>query len=175
MLENYLLQFYFKITSRGQKHGGFFLNCAKILKIVLSWLWVDFKMKSVLGYSRKNPNRKMGKKTPRGFRFVTLTLKIAEKMELYHWKFYKIVLHPLEFQAKNQNPWRFHIIFSGSPFEIPLLFLLIPGISIYSFNKFGNFMSLTSPVWIFSGIGHWKSGEKRNKFIYIYIYIYKYI
>ena len=47
-----LFQSYFK----GGKYGGFLLNCSKIPHIVLCWnsqLWVDFKIESVLGYSRK--------------------------------------------------------------------------------------------------------------------------
>ena len=89
-------------------------------------------------------------------------------MKLHPWNFYKIVLHPLEFQLKNQDQdpsWKFHIIFSGSPFEIPLIFfLLAPGISTFYFfnNPAGTSMSSTSPVWMFSGIAHWKLQEKWN-------------
>ena len=65
----------------------------------------------VRGYSRKNPNSKKDKKTSRIFKFVTLPLKIPDKMKLHPGKFYKIVLHPLEFQTKNQNLWKSYIIF----------------------------------------------------------------
>ena len=108
-------------------------------------------------------------KTPRIFTFVSLPLEIPDKVKLHPWEFYKIMLHPLEFQVKNQEPWRFHIIFSGSPFQTPLLF--------YWPLRFPHSVFLItlelpcpqpSPVWMFSGRDHWKSGEK-NKYIYIYI------
>ena len=49
-------QFYFQITSRGQKHSSFMLNYSKISPIVLNWksrLWVDFKIETVL-QARRN-------------------------------------------------------------------------------------------------------------------------
>ena len=62
MLENYILlsvrvlylQFNLKVTSRGQKYGGFLSNCTKIPPIVLCWksrqlaMWVDSKIKFLL-------------------------------------------------------------------------------------------------------------------------------
>ena len=42
--------------------------------------------------------------------------------QLHPWKFHQIVLDPLDVggsKANNQDPWKFHIIFSWSPFEIP--------------------------------------------------------
>ena len=172
------MQFYSKITSRGQKYGGFLLNCAKIWQIVLYWksrlwVWVDFKMQSVLGHSRKNSNRKKGKNGKRPLEFLDLsfycwkfqskwnfTLGNSTKWYYIHWNFRS--------KTKNQDlSWKFHIIFSGSPFEILLLFLLAPGIFTFYFfnNPAGTSMSSTSPVWMFSGIAHWKSLEK--KIIYI--------
>ena len=53
------LQFYFKTTSRGEKNGGFLLNCTKIQLTVLCLkslqlpMWVDFKIESVLQARRK--------------------------------------------------------------------------------------------------------------------------
>ena len=107
---------------------------------------VDFKMESVLVHFRKNPNSKMGrngKKTPRIFRFVTLPVEIPDKMKFHPWKFYKFLLHPLLFY------W---------PLEFPhSIFLITLELSCPQ----------PSPVWMFSEIDRWKSGEKK---IYIYIY-----
>ena len=111
---------------------------------------VDFKMESVLVHFRKNPNRKKGrngKKTPRIFRFVTLPVEIPDKMKLHPWKFYKFLLHPLEFQVKNQEP---------RPMQIPHIFwitlqnstsfLLTPGIStFYFFNNPGTNFHVLNP------------------------------
>ena len=89
------------------------------------------------------------------FHFFTLPLEILDKTKL----------HPLEIQqicvrshgnskTKNQDPWKFHIIFSWSPLEIPFCVLLAPGNSTcYFFDTPGNPISLTLPVF-FSGIAH---------------------
>ena len=56
-----------------QKYGGFLFNCAKnstdcfVLEILT--VRVDFKMESVLGHSRKKPNRKKGKNGERLLEF----------------------------------------------------------------------------------------------------------
>ena len=135
------MQFYFKITSRGQKYGGFFLNCAKISQIILCWkswlwVWVDCKMESVLGYSRKNPKDKNGKRL---LEFLDLSLYPCKfqtkwsstpgnsmKLCYTHWNFRS--------KTKKQDPWKFHIIFSGSPlpffidpWNFHILFLNNPG------------------------------------------------
>ena len=109
----------------------------------------------------------MVKKTPRIYRFVTLPLEISDKMKLHSWKFYKIVLHPLEFQVKNQEP---------RPMEIPHNIFWIALRNSTSFLwplefPYSTFLITLelpcpqpSPVWMFFGVYHWKSGE------YIYIY-----
>ena len=57
------LQFYLKIISRGQKYGGFLLNCTKLPLIVSCWkswqstLWVDFKMESALLKTRRKKRK----------------------------------------------------------------------------------------------------------------------
>ena len=64
-------------------------------------------------------------KNPEIFHFFTLPLEISDKTKLHPWKFHKILLDsqiPWKFQAKNQDPWEFHIIFSWSPLEIPFCF-----------------------------------------------------
>ena len=102
MLDNSLycswlyLQFYFKITSKGKKYGDFLLNCTKIPLIVLywkSWLWVDFKMESVLGYSRKNPNRAVDEDMlfwKRSLEFLDLSISLFRFTNVkfhffFHW------------------------------------------------------------------------------------------
>ena len=143
------------------------------------WVRVDFKMESVLGHSRKNPNRKKGKngKWPLDFLYLSLypwkfqtkwsfTLRNSTKLCYIHWNFRS--------ESKNQDPWKFHIIFSGSPFEIPLLFLLTPGISTFYFlNNPGTSMSSNPACLNVSGIDHWNSGEMKK--IYICTYIHTYI
>ena len=66
-------------------------------------------------------------KTPGILCFFTLPLKIPDKIKLHSWKFHKIML-PIcitslgNSEAKIQNPWKFHMIFSWSRPEIPLRF-----------------------------------------------------
>ena len=37
-------------------------------------------------------------------RFVTLPLEIPNKINLHHWEFWKIVLHPLEIPRPKSKP-----------------------------------------------------------------------
>ena len=70
-----------------------------------------------------------------------------------------LLLSPWKFQHSEAYPRKFHKIvfthwnFQGQkpkPMEIPLLFLLNPGIStLYLFNTPGNSMSSTPHVWFF--------------------------
>ena len=129
-------------------------------------------MEHVLGHSRKNTNRKKGKNGKRPLEFLDLSL--------YPWKFQtkwsftpgsstKLCYIHWNFRSKTnkQDPWKYHIIFSGSPFEIPLLFywhLEFPHSILSITLELPCPQSL--PVWMFTGIDHWKSGGK----IYIYIY-----
>ena len=53
-------------------------------------------------------------------------------------------------KARNQDPWKIHIIFSCSPLEIPLRFYLTPG-NLISSNP--------SPCLFFSGIVHYKRSD----------------
>ena len=49
-------------------------------------------------------------------------------------------------KARNQDPWKFHIIFSWSPLEIPLCSYLTPrsrNSTCYFFDTLGNSMSLS--------------------------------
>ena len=139
------------------------------------WVRVDFKMESVLCHSRKNPNRKKGKNDTRPLEFLDLSLyswKCQTKGSFTPGNSTKLFYIPWNFMSKtkNQDPWKFYIIFSGPSFEIPLLFLLTPVISTFYFLIILELpCTQPSPVWMFSGIDHWKSGEK-NKNIYIHIY-----
>ena len=65
--------------------------------------------------------------------FYPWKFQTKDKIKLHPWKFYKIVLHLLEFRAKNQDPWKLYIISFGSLFKIPLLFFIDPGISTICF------------------------------------------
>ena len=67
------------------------------------------------------------------FGYVTSPLEIPEKISFYPWKFCKIVTPLGNSKVKNQDLWKFHMIFSWTPLEIPLLFSLTPGISTCSF------------------------------------------
>ena len=71
----------------------------------VSTVRVDFKTESALGHFRKiQTKQEKGQKwlkNPRTFRFATLPLEMPDTMKLNPWKFYKIVLHPFEFQVKN--------------------------------------------------------------------------
>ena len=84
-----------------------------------------------VGYSRKNPNNEVKntlfwKKNPGIFRFITLPLEICEKTSFVPWKFCEMVQHPRNSKVKNQDPWKFHMNFSWTTLEIPLLFLIDP-------------------------------------------------
>ena len=125
-----------------------------------------------LSYSRKNPNtgcwgHTFLKKIPRIFRFLTLPLEIPGKMKLYPWKFHQIVSHPLEFpRPKTKTHGYSTLFFSWSCPEIPLLFLLTPGVPrFYFFNPHGNSMSSTPhpppPLFVF----FWNSPWSSNSFI----------
>ena len=49
-------------------------------------------------------------------------------------------------RAKSKDPWKFHIIYSWSPLEIPLYFLLTPrNCACYFFDMPGNSISSTPP------------------------------
>ena len=121
----------------------------KVIKLILSRTCF-LAYAPELGYSRKNPNRGCWghtflKKTRGIFRFVTLPLEIPDKMELHPWKFHQIVSHPLEFpRPKTKTHGNSTVFFCWSCLEIPLLFLLTPGVSgFYFFNPPGNFISST--------------------------------
>ena len=58
------------------------------------------------------------RKNPGIFHFFYFTPGNSTQI-LHPWKFQKFLLDPLEIKAKNQDPWKFHIIFSSSPLEIP--------------------------------------------------------
>ena len=112
-----------------------------------------------MGYSRKKQTG--GLKTyfceppPGTFHFSYLPLEISNRR-----------VQPLEIirsfgnsKVKNQDHWKFHIIFYGSPLEISLCFLLTPGNSTcYFFDNHGKFISPTTPpthpILFFSGIAH---------------------
>ena len=81
------------------------------------------------GYSRKKPNmRTYFFENPSGvFHVFTLPLEIPDRTKLHLWKFHKIVLATSLGNlktSKSQDPWKFHMIFSWSPLEIPLCFKL---------------------------------------------------
>ena len=57
------------------------------------------------------------------FHFFLLYPWKFQTKQLNPWIFHKIVLDPLEIpRTKEKTPWKFHIIFSWSPLEIPLHF-----------------------------------------------------
>ena len=124
-------------------------------------------------FQKKSKQRSWGqflKKTPGIFRFITLIFEVPDKIKLHPWKFYKIVLHHWNFQGKKARPMEIsHDFFlmtlgnSTSFFNDPLNFYIL------FFNNPGNSMSSTSPVWMFSGMAHWKSGEKKYKCIWLSI------
>ena len=97
-----------------------------------------------MGYSKKKSNQDGGGggwghtflKSPWNFWVSNFTLGIPNKTMLHTWKFHKIALAtPLgNSKAKNQDPWKFCMIFSWSSLEIPLLFQLTPGISMFYFS-----------------------------------------
>ena len=84
------------------------------------------KQTDKMGYSRKDPNRGAEDillwKLPGTFHFFTLPLEIPDKTKLNPCIFHKIVRFLTNFKAKKKDPWKFHIIFSWSPLEIPLYF-----------------------------------------------------
>ena len=85
-------------------------------------------------------------KTPSGiFRFVTLLLEIPDKMKFHPWNFHQIVSHQLRFpRPKTKTYGNSTLFFSWSWLEIPILFLLTPGVCrFYFFNPPGNNMSST--------------------------------
>ena len=80
-----------------------------------------------VGHYKKNPNKKKGKNGKRPLEFLNLSLYLwkfqtkwsftsgnSTKFFYIHWNFRS--------KTKNEDPWKFNIIFSGSLFEIPLLF-----------------------------------------------------
>ena len=138
----------------------------KVIKLILSRTCF-LAYAPELGYSRKNPKRGCWghtflKKTPGIFRFVTLPLEIPDKMKLHPWKFHQIVSHPLEFpRPKTKTHGNSTVFFCWSYLEIPLLFLLTPGVSgFYFFNPPGNSISSARlppppPLFVFfTGIAH---------------------
>ena len=85
-------------------------------------------------------------KLPQNFSYsFTWSLEIPDKTKLNAWIFHTILL-PRSLRnskAKKKDPWKFHIIFSWSPLEIPRAISLIPLEIPYP---------QPPPVWIFSGI-----------------------
>ena len=84
IIVSYTCNFISRLFQGRQKYGGFLLNCAEIPQIALYWkswlwVWVDFKMGSVLDHSRKNPNRKKRKNGKRALELLDLSI--------YPWKF----------------------------------------------------------------------------------------
>ena len=77
-------------------------------------------------------------RTPGIFRFVTLSLEIPDKKSF-------ILLEILQnSNSKNQDPWKFHMIFSWLCLEIPHCAWKFPGVSTcYFFNTPQNSMSTT--------------------------------
>ena len=99
------------------------------------------------------------KKTPGIFRIFTLPFEIPYKMKLLPWKFHKIVFHPLEFPRPKAKTHGIPYISSGLPQQIPLLFVLTPGISssFYLYIQcplLGNSMPSTPLFGFISGIAH---------------------
>ena len=57
------------------------------------------------------------------FYSFTLPLEILDKTKLQPLEILQNSVTPLgNSKAKNQDPWKFHMIFSSSPLEIPLRF-----------------------------------------------------
>ena len=121
-------------------HKNFLISLGSWAWLKLQWDSNKKSFYSALGYSRKNPNRG---KTP-------------DKMNLHPWKFYKIMLYPLEFPRPEtkifgnftrfflDHPWKFHFFFID-PWKFHILF----------FQYLWKFYVLNRPVRIFSGIAHY--------------------
>ena len=129
---------------------------------------IFWKYTSVMGYSRKNPNRGGGrgwgyaflKSPPGNFRFVTLPQVIPERKSFYPWKFCKFVWHPLEIpKSKTKTHGNSALVFLEHP-GISTSFLIDPW-NFHMFflqdpQKFHVLNPLPPPVWIFSGIAQWQ-------------------
>ena len=137
----------------------------------VSTVRVDFKMESMLGHSRKNQIRKKGKNGKRPLEFLDLSLfpwkfqtkwsftpGSSTKLCYIHWNFMS--------KTKNQDPWKFHIIFSGSPFEIPLFYWPLEFRHSIFFNP-GTFMSSTFAHFNVFCNRPLKVRKKNKKYIYV--------
>ena len=114
-----------------------------------------------IGLFQKKPNRgSLGytflkkKKKPWNFKICHFTFRNSRENKLLSLEILQNFVAPLRnSKVKNEDPWKFHMSFSWTPLEIPLLFYFNPGISTCSFfNTPRNFMSLIPTVWIISGI-----------------------
>ena len=89
--------------------------------------------------------------------FLVLLLKHSSKQystEFHNGSWFKRGNGNRNSKAKN-NPWKFHIIFSWSPLEIPLHFLINPWkfcMLFLWYLKEIPYAPILPPVWIFSGI-----------------------
>ena len=89
-------------------------------------------------------------KSPWNFSFFYLTSKISRQNKAQPLDIPQNCVRSLRnFKAKNKDPWKFHIIFSWSPFEIPLRF----NSTCYFFDTPGNSISSKPPCLDF----FWKS------------------
>ena len=117
----------------------------------------------LIGYPRKNPNQGLRmyffERDPWNFKICHCTLGNFRENEASPLEIPQncVTLNKMS-KTRNQEAWMFHMIFSWSSLEIPLHFLLNPGIfTFFFYNTPGNFMFSTPRVWIFSEIAQYSS------------------
>ena len=111
-------------------------------------VWLQFNLLLIIAWAipeKKNKGLRTFENSLEFFIFFTLPLEVLDKTKLHPWKFHKIVLDPLEIPRPNhQDSWKFPIIFSWSPLEIPFAISLIPPGIPYPLP-----LTPTSRVWFF--------------------------
>ena len=103
----------------------------------------------LIGYPKKNPNEGLRmyffERDPWNFKICHCTLGNFRENEASLLEIPQncVTLNKMS-KTRNQEAWMFHMIFSWSSLEIPLHFLLNPGICTFFFyNTPGNFMFST--------------------------------
>ena len=110
---------------------------------------VSWNGQGLMGYPRKNPNEGLRmyffERDPWNFKICHCTLGNFRENEASLLEIPQncVTLNKMS-KTRNQEAWMFHMIFAWSSLEIPLHFLLNPGICTFFFyNTPGNFMFST--------------------------------